>query len=157
MSLEFLDFERDAPSPRRSTEPRSSGPDDATTAMANQDLLRDLVAGGLRFPLGLLRQIKGAPGRPDGHPGSRQRRRRHHSRRAEPAGRHRVGGTAAVDQALAAAPDRGVARPLRRHSRGRHTFGARSTRPSSPPRPKRPVGITANSAARSITCGPAWR
>ena len=68
MSLEFLDFERDAPEPAPIDRATIERPDDATTAMANQDLLRDLVAGGLRFPLGLLRQIKELLADPTGIP-----------------------------------------------------------------------------------------
>ena len=58
MSLEFLDFERNAP------EPEPLDPDAVEAARAAQpegpspDLLRDLLAGGLRMPLGIIRQIK---------------------------------------------------------------------------------------------------
>lgn len=58
LSLQFLDFERDAP------EPPPIDPDviehAAQTASqpVSHDLLRDLVNGGLRMPLGLLRQIR---------------------------------------------------------------------------------------------------
>ena len=68
MSLQFLDFERDTPEPPpvdptlldRQTEPPS--------AQANQDLLRDMVAGSLRLPLGLIRQIKDLLADPTGIP-----------------------------------------------------------------------------------------
>lgn len=68
MSLEFLDFERDAP------EPEPLDPDMVDTARAAQpdgpspDLLRDLVAGSLRMPLGIIRQIKDLLADPAGIP-----------------------------------------------------------------------------------------
>jgi WS/DGAT/MGAT family acyltransferase len=67
LSLQFLDFERDAPEPppvetteRADREPAGSD--------SNSDLLRDLVAGSLRMPLGLLRQIKDLLSDPTGIP-----------------------------------------------------------------------------------------
>lgn len=57
LSLEFLDFTRDAPEP----EPLDDDwPDDTPEpAVPNpSDLLRDLVAGPLRLPLGLIRQVR---------------------------------------------------------------------------------------------------
>ncbi|MFN8022654.1 MAG: wax ester/triacylglycerol synthase family O-acyltransferase [Acidimicrobiales bacterium] len=68
MSLQFLDFERDAPELPPVEPAERPRPDEATTAQANQDLLRDLVAGSLRFPLGLLRQIKDLLADPTGIP-----------------------------------------------------------------------------------------
>ena len=68
MSLQFLDFERDAPDLPPIEPSERPRPDEATTAQANQDLLRDLVAGSLRFPLGLLRQIKDLLADPTGIP-----------------------------------------------------------------------------------------
>ncbi|HEY0518550.1 MAG TPA: wax ester/triacylglycerol synthase domain-containing protein [Ilumatobacteraceae bacterium] len=66
LSLQFLDFERDAPQPP---------PIDATELAdrepapeANGDLLRDLLAGSLRMPLGLLRQIRDMLSDPTGIP-----------------------------------------------------------------------------------------
>jgi WS/DGAT/MGAT family acyltransferase len=58
LSLQFLDFERDAP------EPPPLDPDLIAAAAAAQpegsspDLLRDLFTGSLRMPIGLLKQIK---------------------------------------------------------------------------------------------------
>lgn len=68
MSLEFLDFERNAP------EPEPLDPDAVEAARAAQpegpspDLLRDLLAGGLRMPLGIIRQIKDLLADPAGIP-----------------------------------------------------------------------------------------
>jgi len=68
MSLQFLDFERDAPQPPPIDPALLERPDEATTAHANQDLLRDMVAGSLRLPLGLIRQIKDLLADPTGIP-----------------------------------------------------------------------------------------
>lgn len=66
MSLQFLDFERDAP------EPAAIEPDERVEPepdpQANQDLLRDLIAGSLRVPLGLVRQIRDLLADPTGIP-----------------------------------------------------------------------------------------
>lgn len=58
MSLQFLDFDRDAPEPPP-IEPESVlRAAESVSAPSSQDVLRDLLAGGLRFPLGVLRQVK---------------------------------------------------------------------------------------------------
>jgi len=66
MSLQFLDFERDAP------EPAAIEPDERVEPepdpQANQDLLRDMIAGSLRVPLGLVRQIRDLLADPTGIP-----------------------------------------------------------------------------------------
>jgi WS/DGAT/MGAT family acyltransferase len=66
LSLQFLDFERDAPPPppidAAELADRESPPE------PNGDLLRDLVAGSLRMPLGILRQIKDLLSDPTGIP-----------------------------------------------------------------------------------------
>jgi WS/DGAT/MGAT family acyltransferase len=66
MSLQFLDFERDAP------EPAAIEPDERVEPepdpQANQDLLRDMIAGSLRVPLGLVRQIRDLLADPAGIP-----------------------------------------------------------------------------------------
>jgi WS/DGAT/MGAT family acyltransferase len=68
LSLQFLDFERDAP------EPPPLGPDEVAAAAdappepPPSDMLRDLVAGSLRMPLGLMRQIKDLLSDPTGIP-----------------------------------------------------------------------------------------
>jgi diacylglycerol O-acyltransferase / wax synthase len=55
MSLEFLDFERDAPEPPPLPRPEIS---DADTSPTGADALRDILAGGMRLPIGIVRQIR---------------------------------------------------------------------------------------------------
>lgn len=68
LSLQFLDFARDAPEPPpvdpAANERRSDEPPPPT----GQDLLRDLFAGGLRLPLGLVRQVRELLADPTGIP-----------------------------------------------------------------------------------------
>jgi WS/DGAT/MGAT family acyltransferase len=68
MSLQFLDFERDAPEPPPLDPASFERAEEPTSAQANQDLLRDMVAGSLRLPLGLIRQIKDLLADPTGIP-----------------------------------------------------------------------------------------
>jgi diacylglycerol O-acyltransferase / wax synthase len=69
LSLQFLDFERDAPEPPPIDPPALDDESTETpSAHANQDLLRDLVAGSLRMPLGLIRQIRDLLADPAGIP-----------------------------------------------------------------------------------------
>jgi diacylglycerol O-acyltransferase len=68
MSLQFLDFERDAPEPPPIDPASFERPEEPTSAQTNQDLLRDMVAGSLRLPLGLIRQIKDLLADPTGIP-----------------------------------------------------------------------------------------
>jgi hypothetical protein len=68
MSLQFLDFARDAPEPPPIDPASLVRPDETTSAHANQDLIRDMLAGGLRLPLGLIRQIKELLADPTGIP-----------------------------------------------------------------------------------------
>ncbi len=65
LSLQFLDFERDAPEP-----PPLPAGDDNTEQPAddNSDLLRELLAGSMRMPLALLRQVKDLLADPTGIP-----------------------------------------------------------------------------------------
>ena len=67
LSLQFLDFQRDAPDPpaldATALDDREPAPADS-----NGDLFRDLLAGSMRMPLGLLRQIKDLLGDPTGIP-----------------------------------------------------------------------------------------
>jgi WS/DGAT/MGAT family acyltransferase len=67
LSLQFLDFERDAPDPPPldATELEDGEP---APADSNGDLFRDLLAGSMRMPLGLLRQIKDLLSDPTGIP-----------------------------------------------------------------------------------------
>ena len=68
LSLQFLDFERDA------AEPPPLDPDLIAAAAAQQpdipqpDLLRDLLNGSLRMPIGLLKQVKDLLADPTGIP-----------------------------------------------------------------------------------------
>ncbi|MEY4229688.1 MAG: hypothetical protein RLZZ362_537 [Actinomycetota bacterium] len=66
MSLQFLDFERDAPEPAAVEPDVREAPE--PDPQANQDLLRDMIAGGLRVPLGLVRQIRDLLADPTGIP-----------------------------------------------------------------------------------------
>lgn len=68
MSLQYLDFERDAPEPPPIDPSVLERPDEPVNPQANQDLLRDLVAGSLRMPLGLIRQIRDLLADPAGIP-----------------------------------------------------------------------------------------
>jgi diacylglycerol O-acyltransferase / wax synthase len=69
MSLQFLDFERDAADPPPLDESafadREPGP-----AEPQGDLWHDLVAGSLRLPIGLIRQVKDLLADPTGLPGA---------------------------------------------------------------------------------------
>jgi WS/DGAT/MGAT family acyltransferase len=68
MSLQFLDFARDAPEPPPIDPALLDRDPEPVSAQANHDLLRDLVAGSLRMPLGLLRQIRDLLADPTGIP-----------------------------------------------------------------------------------------
>jgi diacylglycerol O-acyltransferase / wax synthase len=67
LSLQFLDFERDAADPppidRAQLADREPAPSDS-----NGDVFRDLLAGSLRLPLGIVRQIKDLLSDPTGIP-----------------------------------------------------------------------------------------
>lgn len=67
LSLQFLDFERDAPEPPPLDMTELADREEAP-ADSNNDVLRDLLAGSLRMPLGLLRQIKDLLSDPTGIP-----------------------------------------------------------------------------------------
>ena len=66
MSLQFLDFERDAPELADIVPDEHAAP--APDPQANQDLLRDMIGGSLRVPLGLVRQIRDLIADPAGIP-----------------------------------------------------------------------------------------
>jgi WS/DGAT/MGAT family acyltransferase len=68
LTLQFLDFERDAPEPPPVDLSTLDRPTEEPTPHSNQDLLRDLVAGSLRMPLGLIRQIRDLLADPAGIP-----------------------------------------------------------------------------------------
>jgi diacylglycerol O-acyltransferase / wax synthase len=67
LSLQFLDFQRDAPEPPP-IDPAEFGDREPAPADSNGDLFRDLLAGSLRMPLGVLRQIKDLLSDPSGIP-----------------------------------------------------------------------------------------
>ena len=57
LSLQFLDFDRDAPEPPPlASEPAADSPDDTSSDSA--DSIRELLAGTLRLPIGVVRQVK---------------------------------------------------------------------------------------------------
>lgn len=68
LSLQFLDFERDAPEPPPIDPATIDQPAEPVPNGSNQDLLRDLLAGSLRMPLGLIRQIRDLLADPAGIP-----------------------------------------------------------------------------------------
>jgi WS/DGAT/MGAT family acyltransferase len=68
LSLQFLDFERDAPEPPPIDPVMLADRESASPAEGSSDLFRDLLAGSLRMPLGLLRQIKDLLSDPTGIP-----------------------------------------------------------------------------------------
>jgi WS/DGAT/MGAT family acyltransferase len=67
LSLQFLDFERDAPEPPP-IDPAVLDDREQPGDQLGHDLLRDLVTGSLRLPLGLLRQVKDLLSDPTGLP-----------------------------------------------------------------------------------------
>jgi WS/DGAT/MGAT family acyltransferase len=69
MSLQFLDFHRDAPEPPELDRARLADRE-PLPADSSGDLLRDALASSLRLPLGLLRQIKDLLSDPTGIPGA---------------------------------------------------------------------------------------
>ncbi len=58
LSLAFLDFDADAPEPPALDAEALALAKDQQVPMASGDVLRDLLAGGLRVPLGMLRQLR---------------------------------------------------------------------------------------------------
>ncbi|MGZ4699571.1 MAG: wax ester/triacylglycerol synthase domain-containing protein [Ilumatobacteraceae bacterium] len=69
MSLQFLDFQRDAPEPPP-LDPGELADREPAPSESNGDLFRDLLAGSLRMPIGVLRQIKDLLSDPTGIPGA---------------------------------------------------------------------------------------
>ena len=68
MSLQFLDFARDTPEPPPLDPSILERSADLHDPHANPDLLRDLVTGGLKVPIGLVRQIRDLLADPAGIP-----------------------------------------------------------------------------------------
>lgn len=69
LSLQFLDFERNPPELPK-LDARQFDDREPPAVDSNGDVLRDLLAGSLRMPLGLLRQIKDLLSDPTGIPGA---------------------------------------------------------------------------------------
>ena len=57
LSLEFLDFERDAPEPP-TIDPDDVARDEPPGPPSNAEAVRDMILGGLRVPLGVARQVR---------------------------------------------------------------------------------------------------
>ena len=57
LSLQYLDFERDAPEPPPLTIEDDRDGDDTMDA-GSADMVRELITGGLRLPLGVVKQVR---------------------------------------------------------------------------------------------------
>jgi diacylglycerol O-acyltransferase / wax synthase len=68
LSLQFLDFARDAPEPPPIDPVALDREPPPIPSQSGQDVMRDLLAGSLRMPIGLLRQIKDLLSDPTGIP-----------------------------------------------------------------------------------------
>jgi WS/DGAT/MGAT family acyltransferase len=68
LSLQFLDFERDAPDPPPLDPAELDDREPPPAAEPNPDVLRDLFTGGLKMPLGFVRQILDLLSDPTGIP-----------------------------------------------------------------------------------------
>jgi diacylglycerol O-acyltransferase len=66
LSLQYLDFERDAPEPKPLPEPERASPDAFDESPV--DMLKEIVAGSLRLPLGIARQVRELLADPAGIP-----------------------------------------------------------------------------------------
>ena len=66
LSLQYLDFERDAPEPKPLPEPERASPDASDESPV--DMLKEFVAGSLRLPLGIARQVRELLADPAGIP-----------------------------------------------------------------------------------------
>jgi WS/DGAT/MGAT family acyltransferase len=58
LSLQYLDFERDAPEPPPILDAQTTDDDDESESCESADPFREFVAGGLRLPLGVVKQIR---------------------------------------------------------------------------------------------------
>lgn len=70
ISLQFLDFERDAPEPPPPDPTLRERADDSAEATSNHDVLRELFGNSVRMPLGLIRQVRDLIADPAGIPGA---------------------------------------------------------------------------------------
>jgi diacylglycerol O-acyltransferase / wax synthase len=57
LSLQFLDFDRDAPEPEP-LEPEPAEPPSGSASSSSADSMRELLIGTLRLPIGVIRQVK---------------------------------------------------------------------------------------------------
>ena len=109
MSLQYLDFERDAPDPPP-LERTANGLVGAPPSPSTAEALRDLFVGGFRLPLSVAKQVRDLLDRPDGHPHRQHGGGRHGARGRVAAVGHRGGSFAAVDAAQPEAAVRDGAR-----------------------------------------------
>lgn len=70
LSLQFLDFDRDAPEPAPFTDDEIAAACPPLSPQAHQDLARELLVNSLRVPLGFLKQVKDLLVDPTGIPGA---------------------------------------------------------------------------------------
>jgi diacylglycerol O-acyltransferase len=70
ISLQFLDFDRDAPEPPPLDPTLRVPADDAAETASNHDVLRELFGNSVRMPLGLIRQVRDLIADPAGIPGA---------------------------------------------------------------------------------------
>lgn len=70
LSMQFLDLERHAPEPPPLARPEPQPDADETSGPSAGEALRDVLAGGLRMPIGLLRQFKDLMSDPTQLPGA---------------------------------------------------------------------------------------
>jgi diacylglycerol O-acyltransferase len=105
LSLQYFDFERDAPEPPplAAPEPADEQPETHDDPF---DGMREFVAGGLRLPIGVVKQVRDLLAEPDLHPRCVERSRADVPWHRDPAVRHRRRPLAAVDRAVAAAARR---------------------------------------------------
>ena len=153
LSLEFLDFERDAaPPPMPDPDTIAAVEDDADDDAA--EVVRDLLAAAFRLPIGVVRQMRELLDNPEPDPRGWCSRDRHapqrrtaswvtptkHGARCGPTGR--LGG---------------ISKSRPRRSDRRRTHRRRSAAPSTPRSsrspPRRSAGTTSSSGPRSMRCG----
>ncbi len=153
LSLQFFDFERDAPEP----EPLVHDAEEAAaSALLNGDLLRDLLAGSLKIPLSLVKQVRDLIADPASIPS--------HGASTVEMVRNVVGQLSDVDPAKSPLwTTRSLRRRVevlqRRSSRSATPLvvsTARSTPRCSPSRATPPAAITADSDRPSTNCGRRW-
>ena len=141
LSLQYLDFERDAPEPPPIDPDRRSASRSRNRRPA--ETIRELLAGTMRIPIGIARQVRELLADPAGDPRRVDGGGEDDARRPQPALRHRGVALAAVGRAARCSA--GSRRRGRRSGRRRtppNVSAARSTRRSSPPPPTPPPPTT---------------